>query len=142
VVTVSLEGFGVLGRRGITVATDLPDRGRAVVTADRQWLRRALANLVQNSIDALGDGPGKIDIRVATQDDEVIFEIEDTGGGVAAEQLGELFSPQFSTTAAGSGLGLALVHQVVVRCQGEVEAANGPNGLRIRIVFPSVTMTP
>jgi signal transduction histidine kinase/HAMP domain-containing protein len=139
--SVSLEGFGVLKRRGINLAADLPDTGRALVTADRQWLRRALANLVQNSIDALGEDPGEIRLRVTVEGDRVVFEIEDSGGGVAPDQLPELFSPHFSTTAAGSGLGLALVHQVVVRCQGEVEAANGPAGLRIRVFFPSVTMT-
>ena len=71
----------------------------------------------------------------------VRFEVEDTGGGVPDHRLPELFSPQFSTTTAGSGLGLALVHQVVTRCHGRVEAANGERGLRVRIEFPPISQS-
>ena len=108
-----------------------------MVNADRQWLNRALANLLQNSLDALGDGPGQIRFVVGEADGRITFEIEDSGGGVSPSQLQDLFAPHFSTTAAGSGLGLALVHQVVTRCQGKVEAENGRHGLRIRIELPS-----
>ncbi len=130
------EGLGVLERRGIVVSHDLPESAVALVTADRQWLNRALANLLQNSLDALGDGPGEIRFVVSVAGERSVFEIEDSGGGVQPDQLQDLFSPHFSTTAAGSGLGLALVHQVVTRCQGKVEAANGRLGLRIRIELP------
>ena len=111
--TAATAGLGVLERRGTTVIKELDEPGRALVTGDRQWLRRALCNLVQNSLDALGDGPGEIRLVARLEGESVIFEIEDSGGGVPSEQLPELFSPHFSTTASGSGLGLALVHQVV-----------------------------
>jgi len=130
------EGLGVLDRRGITLASELPEPASATVMADRQWLNRALANLLQNSLDALGDGPGEIRLTVTAGDDRAVLEIEDSGGGVPPGQLQDLFSPHFSTTASGSGLGLALVHQVVTRCQGTVEAENGYRGLRIRIELP------
>ena len=131
------EGLSVLDRRGIVVSHELPAPAVAVVNADRQWLNRALANLLQNSLDALGDGPGQIRFVVGEADGRITFEIEDSGGGVSPSQLQDLFAPHFSTTAAGSGLGLALVHQVVTRCQGKVEAENGRHGLRIRIELPS-----
>jgi len=131
------EGLGVLERRGIGVKLELPEPAVAVVTADRQWLNRALANLLQNSLAALGDGPGYIRFVVRESDGRITLVIEDSGGGVPPDQLQDLFSPHFSTTAAGSGLGLALVHHVVTRCQGRVEAENGRLGLRIRIELPS-----
>jgi signal transduction histidine kinase len=106
---------------------------------DRQWLRRALANLVQNSVDSLAGGSGEIVLRLKMGEDRVILEVEDTGGGVPDERLPELFAPQFSTTTAGSGLGLALVHQVVVRCHGRVAASNGRRGLLVRLEFPPVS---
>jgi two-component system sensor histidine kinase HydH len=65
-----------------------------------------------------------------------VLEVEDTAGGVAEEQLKDLFKPQFSTTSSGSGLGLALVHQVATRCHGEVTASNGKKGLVVRVVIP------
>jgi signal transduction histidine kinase len=136
VVGAATEGLGVLGRRGIELETRVPPAGKALVMADRQWLARAVANLVQNSVDALEDRSGRIELRVAEHPGTVALEVEDTGGGVAADQLADLFSPYFSTTASGSGLGLALVHHVVTRCQGSVEAANGEHGLRVRIELP------
>jgi signal transduction histidine kinase len=100
-----------------------------------------LTNLLQNSLDALGDESGEIRLVVTDGGERVICEIEDTGGGVQEDQLKDLFSPHFSTTASGSGLGLALVHHVVTRCQGTVEAENGERGLRIRIELPAAQST-
>jgi two-component system nitrogen regulation sensor histidine kinase NtrY len=137
VVEAATRGLGVLARRGILMTKELPPRGEAMVMADRSWLTRALANLIQNSLDVLGDGPGEIGLRVVEAGNRVVLSVEDSGGGVCADQLGDLFSPHFSTTASGSGLGLALVHQVVTRCQGTVEAENGDHGLRIRIELPA-----
>jgi signal transduction histidine kinase len=134
--TSATQGLAVLERRGIALELEMPPAGSAVVTADRQWLMRALSNLVQNSIDAVGDDEGEIRLAVRVVERSVEIEIGDTGGGVPEEQLQDLFSPHFSTTASGSGLGLALVHQVVTRCQGRVEATNGDRGLIVRIVLP------
>ena len=140
VVDATTDGLGVLERRGIVVIREVAEPGKAMVMGDRQWLRRAVANLVQNSLDVLGDGAGEIRLSVTVETGRVVLEIEDSGGGVPPGQLSELFSPHFSTTASGSGLGLALVHQVVTRCQGRVEASNRARGLGIRIELPSVTM--
>ena len=107
-----------------------------MVTADRSWMVRAIANLVQNSLDVLDDGPGEIVLTVDVGAERVELVVEDSGGGVPPDQLPELFSPHFSTTASGSGLGLALVHQVVTRCQGTVRAENGARGLRITLDLP------
>jgi len=137
VVEAATRGLGVLARRGISIRTHIPPDGQVQVMADRPWLTRALANLVQNSLDVLGDGPGEVDLSVVEQESRVVLTIEDSGGGVRTDQLPDLFSPHFSTTASGSGLGLALVHQVVTRCQGSVEAENGDRGLRIRIELPA-----
>jgi two-component system nitrogen regulation sensor histidine kinase NtrY len=130
------SGPKILDRRGIRVVREVESPPPPPVVGDRQWLRRALANLIQNSVDALADGPGGIYLRLGAEEDLVILEVEDTGGGVPDERLPELFSPQFSTTTSGSGLGLALVHQVVVRCHGRVAAANGRRGLLVRLEFP------
>jgi signal transduction histidine kinase/HAMP domain-containing protein len=129
----------ILERRGIHIVREVASPTLMSVMGDRQWLRRALANLIQNSVDALAGGSGEIVLRLAMGDERVILEVEDTGGGVPDERLPELFAPQFSTTTAGSGLGLALVHQVVVRCHGRVAASNGSRGLLVRLEFPPVS---
>ncbi len=132
----ALAGLAVLARRGVRLVTELPPHGTAVVVGDRQWLQRALGNLVRNSVDALAGEPGEIAVRIRVEGELIVLEVEDTGGGVPESQLGELFGPHFSTTSAGSGLGLALVHQVVARCQGMVRADNGSRGLVVRAELP------
>jgi signal transduction histidine kinase len=129
-------GGHVLERRGIKIEHDIESRPPQI-TGDRQWLRRAVANLLQNSLDALGDSPGTIVLRLEADRAQVVLEVEDTGGGVPDDRLPDLFSPHFSSTTAGTGLGLALVQQVVVRCHGSVSAINAERGLRVRLEFPA-----
>jgi signal transduction histidine kinase len=132
------SGSEVLERRGIKIDVQVAPNPPPV-RGDRQWLRRAIANLLQNSLDALGDAPGEVTIRVEIDGDRVILEVEDTGGGVPEERLPDLFSPHFSSTTAGTGLGLALVQRVVLRCHGSVSATNADHGLKVRLDFPTLS---
>jgi signal transduction histidine kinase len=136
-VTEILGGLTIYQRRGIELVADLAGGGDCHVRGDRQWLQRALGNLVKNSVDAIGDASGEVRVRVRRAGDVVALEVEDTAGGLPDRQLQDLFSPHFSTTTAGSGLGLALVHQVVTRCHGRVTAANGERGLVVRLELPA-----
>ena len=130
------RGAEVLERRGIRIEYEV-ESTPPPITGDRQWLRRAVANLLQNSLDALGDSPGTVMLRLEAVDELVVLEVEDTAGGVPDERLPDLFSPHFSSTTSGTGLGLALVQQVVVRCHGSVSATNASRGLRVRLEFPT-----
>ncbi len=134
----------VLERRGITLERRVPPEGRCLFVGDRDWILRALSNLVQNSLNVLHGRRGGIVIEVTCTAETVSLEVRDTGGGVEEELLPDLFRPHFSTTGAGSGLGLALVRQVVERCHGSVRASNTGEGLAVRLEFPraSATMKP
>jgi two-component system, NtrC family, nitrogen regulation sensor histidine kinase NtrY len=146
----AVTGLAILERRGVRIRRDAPEPGTCAITGDRQWLRRALVNLVANSVDALDGEGGEIVIRARCAD-TVVVEVEDSAGGVPEEQLAQLFNPHFSTTSSGSGLGLALVRQVANRCGGTVSASNGEHGLVVRLELPragekvgpaSATMSP
>jgi signal transduction histidine kinase len=130
------SGSEVLERRGIRIDFQVESHPPPI-RGDRQWLRRAVANLLQNSLDALGDTPGTVVMRLESDGDRVVLEVEDTGGGVPDERVPDLFSPHFSSTTSGSGLGLALVQQVVLRCHGSVSATNAESGLKVRLEFPT-----
>jgi two-component system nitrogen regulation sensor histidine kinase NtrY len=134
------EQSAIFTRRGIRFEREIPSPPPPPIRGDRHWLHRAVSNLIQNSIDALGNDPGTVTLRLLNEPERVILEVEDTAGGVPDERLPDLFSPHFSTTTSGSGLGLALVHQVVTRCQGRVEAANGARGLIVRLEFPPLSV--
>jgi two-component system nitrogen regulation sensor histidine kinase NtrY len=132
----TLGGLTIFERRGIQLISDVQEDASCRVRADRNWLQRALGNLVKNSLDALGDAAGEVRVRVRCSPEKVLVEVEDSAGGLPEGQLQDLFSPHFSTTTAGSGLGLALVQQVVTRCHGTVGASNGEHGLVVRIELP------
>lgn len=135
----TLGGLTIFERRGISLVADVQEGEGCRVRADRQWLQRAIGNLVKNSLDALGSGAGEVRARVRCSAGTVVVEVEDSAGGLPEGQLQDLFSPHFSTTTAGSGLGLALVQQVVARCHGKVTAENGERGLVVRIELPAAT---
>jgi signal transduction histidine kinase len=66
----------------------------------------------------------------------VEVEISDNGPGIAEDVLPHLFKNRRTTKRTGSGFGLALVYEVVVKHGGTIQACNGPNGgacFRIRL---------
>lgn len=104
------------------------------VEADEQLLRQALFNLLLNAAQAV-DSRGEIQItgnsRYAT---EAILEIRDNGPGVAASQRSEIFKPYVTTHEKGTGLGLAVVQQIVLAHGWEIECLpNEPKGAIFRI---------
>jgi signal transduction histidine kinase len=104
------------------------------IEADEQLLRQALFNLLLNAIQAV-DGSGAIQIvaekRNAT---EASLEVRDNGPGVSPDRRSEIFKPYFTTQTKGTGLGLAVVQQIVLAHGWEVEClANEPRGAIFRI---------
>ena len=108
-------------------------QGRAVV-ADRGLLRQALVNLVDNSIKY-----GKPGQRIRLTSDvtpvnRVTIEVEDEGSGIPAAERNRLFEPyerlgrDQTSERTGSGLGLAVVRQVVLACGGSVRIDDGSAG--------------
>lgn len=104
------------------------------IQADEQLLRQALFNLVLNAIQAVPSG-GEIQLRAGRVNGNGVFvEVADNGPGVAAEHRAELFKPYFTTHAEGTGLGLAVVQQIVLAHGWEIQCLpNEPRGARFRI---------
>jgi len=85
---------------------------RRTVRADREMLRQALFNLVQNAIQFAPQG-GTVEITVAAgEDGSSRIEVADRGPGVEAEAVESLFAPYFTTRSDGTGLGLAIVRRI------------------------------
>lgn len=101
----------------------------ADLSVDRLRLEQTLLNLVINAIQACGEG-GVVTLRArsATGDDGMDFVIEDTGPGIPAEVLPQLFEPFFTTRAAGTGLGLANARKIAEDHGGHIRAENRPGG--------------
>jgi two-component system cell cycle sensor histidine kinase/response regulator CckA len=114
---------------------------RLSVQGDAGQIQQVLLNLAINARDAMPDG-GTLILRVASCGQEVFLEVEDTGAGMSDATQAHLFEPFFSTKelGKGTGLGLAVVHGIVIEHGGriEVESRLG-EGSRFRVVLPSVS---
>ena len=104
------------------------------IEADEQLLRQALFNLLLNAIQAVGPN-GQIQFAAHKNgSSEAVFEIRDNGPGVAPEHRGEIFKPYFTTHQKGTGLGLAVVQQIVLAHGWEIQCLpNEPKGAVFRI---------
>jgi signal transduction histidine kinase len=114
----------------LKVSGDLPS-----IEADEQLLRQALFNLLMNAIQAV-DGAGEIEIVAQKQNaSEATLEIRDNGPGVPTDHRQEIFKPYVTTQKkGGTGLGLAVVQQIVLVHGWEVEClGNEPRGAVFRI---------
>jgi signal transduction histidine kinase len=104
------------------------------VEADEQLLRQALFNLILNAIQAV-DGKGEIQVVAEKRNpSEAVLEVRDNGPGVPPDRRTEIFKPYFTTQKTGTGLGLAVVQQIVLAHGWEIECLpNDPQGAIFRI---------
>lgn len=99
---------------------DLP-----VIRMDEVLMRQALSNLVQNAMEAMpagGDLAVSAGVRALQgRRREVEMKITDTGVGIPKDRLAKIFLPFFTMKTKGTGLGLALVHKIVLLHNGRIE---------------------
>ncbi len=128
-------------RHGIELAAEIsPEAGEFAV--DEGIALSAMLNLFDNAVDAClaaADGkPHTIRLRAFGEPDAVVFEVEDDGVGMDDSVRGRLFELFFSSKGkAGTGLGLFLTRQAVLRHGGELEVRSAPGrGSCFRVRFP------
>ena len=106
----------------MNLSPDLPD-----ISVDPDQLRQVLWNLVSNAIQAMA---GRGTLTVATrppgpgEGNGVVFEVNDTGGGIPHDVVHNIFNPFFTTKAKGTGLGLPIVHAIVEKHGGTIHLDN------------------
>jgi len=100
------------------------------VIFDRSQLEQALINLIKNAIEACENTP-IIEIEVSaklTRGERLRIEIQDNGPGVSDALIPQIFTPFFTTKEKGSGIGLALVRQLVQGNGGTIRYARAIKG--------------
>lgn len=110
-----------------------------VLFGDCRQLRQVLLNLLSNARQAMAGG-GTLTVRAdcctLRGEEGVVIEVEDTGGGIPAEIMRNIFNPFFSTQPKGTGLGLSLSHRVIEQHHGQIEVVNGAAGARFIVRLP------
>jgi signal transduction histidine kinase len=107
------------------VAIDLAVEGAPEVACDAAQIRRALLNLGRNALQACPPG-ARVTLACAAVDGEVRLSVRDTGRGIPAEQLDEIFAPFYTTREQGTGLGLAFVAEIARDHAGAVRVESRP----------------
>jgi signal transduction histidine kinase len=115
------------------------DQDVPLISADATQLERVFENLIRNAVQAMPEGGLLTVATEAIQDGQVLVTVDDTGVGIPAEQLEQIFEPLFSTKTTGIGLGLSLAANLVAAHGGhiEVESEGQPGkGTTFKVYLP------
>lgn len=125
-------------KKGVALVEKLDPR-LPPVQADPDQMKQVLLNLVKNSLEALDSG-GQLILTSGSEDNQVWFSIQDTGGGMSPEVLEKIFNPFFTTKAQGTGLGLAVIHKIITDHHGTITVKSTPDqGTTFRVILPSAS---
>lgn len=107
------------------------------VKLDPVLINRAFSNLLRNALEAM-EGRGEIRLRVLTRPAGMIqVEISDNGPGIPKENLDKIFLPFFTTKDEGTGVGLSLVHKIILSHGGHLSVGSVEGkGTTFRIILP------
>jgi two-component system sensor histidine kinase BaeS len=122
---------------GITLVTELRP---VTVVGDPARLRQVAVNLITNAIK-FTPRAGRVTIEVGARDELAVLTVRDTGPGIPDAELPHVFDRFWRGAGAvgtsGSGIGLAVVAQLVRAHHGQVHATNGPDrGAVLTVVLP------
>jgi signal transduction histidine kinase len=105
-------------RMELAKAPDLPE-----VEHDSDQIHQVLLNLLLNAVQAM-DGAGTVRVEIGALDDCASITVSDTGRGIPAEQLPQIFRPFYTTRGNGTGLGLSLARRIVEEHHGRINVAS------------------
>jgi len=130
----------LMQEEGLTCQIDLDDTLPAFVHFDRNWMKRALHNYLENTIKYAKDSQ-QVVFKVFEQDEALHFQVIDQGPGIAAVAQVRLFERFYRANAdsksKGSGLGLAIVKSVAEAHKGSVYVRSKPgDGSTFGIILP------
>jgi C4-dicarboxylate-specific signal transduction histidine kinase len=129
-----LKNRGVSSRAQL--ADDLPR-----VLADRIQLRQVILNLIMNAIEAMVSVSDRARVlRVRSEnhgDNGVRVAVEDSGSGIAPEDMDRIFETFFTTKSEGMGMGLSICRSIVASHGGRITVAKGePHGSVFQLILP------
>lgn len=117
-------------RQGLSIKQRY-EANRVTVTADPARVKQILYNLLSNAFKYTSSG-GQIDIRLWAEAGYSVFEVQDTGTGMTADELNNLFTLYYRTDKArksktsGTGLGLFIVKALVDAHNGQIQVSSQP----------------
>ncbi len=112
-------------------APDLPE-----VEHDSDQIHQVLLNLLLNAIQAI-EGPGTVRVEIGSRHACASVVVSDTGCGIPAQHLSDIFRPFYTTKGDGTGLGLSLAHRIVEEHHGRIEVSSEVGkGSKFEVLLP------
>ena len=122
-------------RRGIEYRRSVT--AKPVIETDGDRVLQVISNLLANAFRWTPDG-GSVALGLAQVDGTVRVEVRDTGPGIAAADQERIFRPFWSLDGSGTGLGLAVAHELASALGGSIELESKPGeGSRFELVLPA-----
>jgi signal transduction histidine kinase len=127
---------GELAEKEVELRIDLGAE-ELFVFADADQVKRAVLNLVRNSVQASPRG-AKVELTSRRAGERVRLQVLDHGHGIPPDDLPYVFDPFFTTKGSGAGLGLSIVKSIVEENDGEIAVASSPGSVTVfTIVLPA-----
>lgn len=126
-------------QRGVTLVPEFPSHS-VYVMGDREQLVHALLSILNNAIEVTPKGE-KVIIRLTEEEPCVRISIIDNGPGIPENLRNRVFEPFFSTHDEGTGLGLTIAQQIILRHHGKLHLSESSysSGTVVMIDFPSLS---
>jgi len=111
---------------------------------DKDQLGRVVTNLVKNALQATENTPSpKIEVQLTQTDQYINLKVTDNGIGIAQADRDKIFEPKFTTKTSGSGLGLAMVKNIILSYNGNISFTSEVNkGSEFNLQIPVSSKRP
>jgi signal transduction histidine kinase len=107
-----------------------------MIVGDRKQLQQVLWNIILNGMQAM-DERGVMTISLTEQSGTAIIAVTDTGSGISAEDIENIFKPFFTTKHKGTGLGMTISRRIVEQHHGSMTITSRPGeGTTVTIQLP------
>ncbi|UCD63357.1 MAG: PAS domain S-box protein [Candidatus Zixiibacteriota bacterium] len=123
----------------IEVVVSTETGGAIVADIDGLLIKQALANLIENAVNAYKGGPGQIDLDLSLDAEHACVRVRDYGCGIAPDDIDKIFTPFFSSRPSGTGLGLPLAKKIIDLHDGRLTVDSRPDsGTVFTVTLPLV----
>lgn len=135
--------------RGKEIEVRIESQRHEPVAFDHYLIQQVIVNLISNASDAVGEknrrsahegtipSEGVVHVTGEVISTSIVFEVRDSGVGIAPEVLEKIFDPFMTTKTTGTGLGLAICHSIVRAHGGEIQVQSElGKGSVFRVVLP------
>ena len=134
------EGVAAAQKSSIRIDRDLsPALPHLMV--DPQQMKQAVINIMKNAMEAMENG-GTLSVKTCSLSEthEAAIEIGDTGPGISAKVMNNIFNPYYTTKHRGTGLGLPITNRIIKAHKGRIEIRSKDAGgalFTIKLPYPA-----